>query len=57
MVAPPRVPARVATVRAQFDARAALYSAHDALPREIAARLAERLDVIRLQPARIFRVA
>jgi malonyl-CoA O-methyltransferase len=40
----------VATVRAQFDARATAFAAHDALPREIAARLADRLDYIRIAP-------
>lgn len=44
---------RVATVRTQFDARAARFAAHDALPREIAARLADRLDYIRIAPQRL----
>lgn len=48
--APPRVPARVTTVRAQFDARARRYSAHDALAREVRGRLIDRLQYIRLAP-------
>lgn len=56
MQAPPRVPARVATVRAQFDARARAYAAHDALPREVGSRLIERLDYIRLEPKRVLDV-
>ncbi len=56
MVAPPRVPARVTTVRRQFDARAARFSASAALPREIAQRLIERLQYIRLAPRRILDV-
>lgn len=50
MLAPPRVPARVATVRAQFDARARRFARHDALTREIAARLVDRLQFIRIDP-------
>jgi malonyl-CoA O-methyltransferase len=50
MVDPPRMPARVATVRQQFDRRAARFAAHDALAREIERRLLDRLDVIRLAP-------
>lgn len=56
MVAPPRIPARVATVRRQFDARAARFAASAALPREIERRLIERLDYIRLVPHRILDV-
>lgn len=53
MLDPPRMPARVETVRRQFDRGAARFAAHDALPREIERRLLERLDIIRVQPARI----
>ena len=56
MLAPPRIPARVATVRRQFDARAARFAASAALPREIARRMVERLQYIRLQPHRILDV-
>lgn len=48
--APPRVPARVTTVRAQFDARARRFSSHDALVREVRGRLVDRLQYIRLAP-------
>lgn len=53
MVDPPRMPARVETVRRQFDRRALSFAAHDALPREIERRLLERLDLIRLTPTAI----
>ena len=53
MVAPPRIPARVATVRRQFDARAARFGENAALPREVGRRLIERLQYIRLAPHRI----
>ncbi len=56
MLAPPRIPARVATVRRQFDARAARFAASAALPREIARRMIERLGYIRLAPHRILDV-
>jgi len=56
LLAPPRIPARVATVRRQFDARAARFAASAALPREIARRLVERLQYIRLDPRRILDV-
>jgi len=56
IVAPPRMPARVATVRAQFDRRADRFGAHDALVREIGHRLVERLDYIRLAPKRVLDV-
>jgi malonyl-CoA O-methyltransferase len=56
VTAPPRVPARVATVRAQFDARARRYARHDTLPREIGTRLADRLQYIRLTPQRVLDV-
>ena len=47
------MPARVATVRRQFDARARQFGEHAALPREVARRLIERLQYIRLAPHRI----
>lgn len=53
MVDPPRAPLRVATVRRQFDQRAARLPAHDALLREVERRLLERLDLIRLVPRRV----
>lgn len=56
LTAPPRVPARVATVRAQFDARARRFSEHDALVREVRNRLADRLQYIRLEPRRVLDV-
>src|SRR5512137_565509 len=56
IVAPPRMPARVATVRRQFDRRAAAFGAHDALVREIGRRLTERLQYIRLAPQRVIDV-
>ena len=56
MVAPPRIPARVATVRRQFDARAARFGESAALPREVGRRLIERLQYIRLAPHRILDV-
>jgi malonyl-CoA O-methyltransferase len=56
MVAPPRIPARVATVRRQFDARAARFGERAALPREVGRRLIERLQYIRLAPHRILDV-
>jgi malonyl-CoA O-methyltransferase len=56
VTAPPRVPARVATVRAQFDARARRFAQHDALPREIGTRLIDRLQYIRLAPQRVLDV-
>ncbi|MGB3428972.1 MAG: methyltransferase domain-containing protein [Burkholderiaceae bacterium] len=51
-----RVPARLATVRAQFDARAARFAAHDAIVREINGRLIDRLQYIRLAPQRVLDV-
>jgi malonyl-CoA O-methyltransferase len=52
IVAPPRMPARVATVRKQFDRRADRFGVHDALVREVGRRLVERLQYIRLAPQR-----
>ena len=56
MLAPPRIPARVQTVRRQFDARAARFSASAVLVREVARRLLERLQYMRLVPQRILDV-
>lgn len=53
IVDPPRVPVRTETVRRQFDRRAAAYPQRDFLAREVERRMLERLDVIRLAPARI----
>jgi malonyl-CoA O-methyltransferase len=53
IVDPPRIPARVATVRRQFDRRAARFAERDFLVREIGRRTLERLDVIRLTPKRV----
>ncbi|GAB4464554.1 MAG: methyltransferase domain-containing protein [Burkholderiaceae bacterium] len=50
---PKRMPARVDTVRRQFDRRAARFGAHDALAREVGRRLLERLDYVKLAPRRI----
>jgi malonyl-CoA O-methyltransferase len=53
LVDPPRIPARVDTVRRQFDRRAARFAQHDFIVREVGRRLIERLQVIRLDPRRI----
>src|SRR5512137_2059963 len=53
---PPRTPARVATVRRQFDLRARRFREHDVLPREIGRRLVDRLQYIRLSPRRVLDV-
>jgi len=53
---PPRMPARVETVRSQFAQRAARLPAHDAVLREVERRLVERLDVIRITPERVIDV-
>lgn len=53
LVDPPLVPARVETVRRQFDRRVASFRAHDALAREVRRRLIERLDDVKLAPKRI----
>jgi malonyl-CoA O-methyltransferase len=50
------VPASVATVRAQFDARAARFDAHDTVIREVGSRLLDRLQYIRLDPRRVLDV-
>ena len=56
MLSPPRVPARLATVRRQFDARAHRFATAAVLPREIARRMIERLEYIRLVPQQILDV-
>jgi len=53
IVDPPRVPIEVDTVRRQFDRRAQDFAKSDFIVREVARRMIERLDVIRLDPARI----
>ena len=53
LTAPSRVPARVATVRRQFDLRARRFCEHEALVREIGQRLVDRLQYIRLAPQRV----
>ncbi len=50
VVDPPRMPARVDTVRRQFDRRAARFREHDAIVREVGRRLIERLDLMRIEP-------
>jgi malonyl-CoA O-methyltransferase len=53
IVDPPRVPARIDTVRRQFDRRAARFAQHEVIVREVGRRLIERLQFIRLDPRRI----
>lgn len=53
LVDPPRMPARVDTVRRQFDRRAARFRRHDAIVREVGRRLIERLEVMRIEPGLI----
>ena len=53
VVDPPRMPARIDTVRRQFDRRAARFARHDAIVREVGRRLVERLQYIRLDPQRV----
>jgi malonyl-CoA O-methyltransferase len=50
IVDPPRLPARVETVRRQFDARSARWPRHEAVVREVGRRLIERLALMRLAP-------
>jgi malonyl-CoA O-methyltransferase len=50
---PSRAPLRIATVRRQFDRRAARLAQHDALLREVERRLLDKLDPIKLAPARV----
>jgi malonyl-CoA O-methyltransferase len=56
MIDPPRLRAREATVRRQFNTRAARFVQHDALVREVGRRLIERFDVIRFTPKQILDV-
>jgi len=51
-----RLPARIETVARQFDQRRDRLGAHDALLRESARRMLDRLDYIRLAPRRILDV-
>lgn len=53
LVDPPRQPARIATVRRQFNQRAARVLAHDFLLREVGSRLLARLELMKLTPQRI----
>lgn len=53
MAAPPRVPARAATVRRQFDMVAGRFRRHDAVVREVGDRLIDRLQYIRIAPERV----
>jgi malonyl-CoA O-methyltransferase len=53
IVDPPRMPARIDTVRRQFDRRAARFAKHQFIVGEVGQRLLERLQVIRLDPQRI----
>lgn len=53
LVDPPRLPARIDTVRRQFNRRAARVMAHDFLLREIGQRLLARLAFMKLRPERI----
>jgi malonyl-CoA O-methyltransferase len=53
IVDPPRLPARVDTVRRQFDRRAARFAQHEFIVREVGRRLIERLQMIRVDPRRI----
>jgi len=53
IVDPPRLPARLATVRRQFERRAGRFAAHDAVVREVGRRLVDRLSLFRLDPEQI----
>ncbi len=53
LVDPPRMPARVDTVRRQFDRRAARFARHEFIVREVGRRLVDRLQVIRIAPRQI----
>ncbi len=48
-----RVDAQSATIRCQFDSRAARFARHDAIVRVVGERLIERLEVVRHDPRRI----
>lgn len=56
MIAPPRMSARVSTVRRQFNLRAPKFAASAWLVREVEQRIFERLSYIRLAPDRILDV-
>jgi len=53
VVDPPRMPARLDTVRRQFDRRAARFARHEFIVREVGQRLIERLQFIRIEPQRV----
>lgn len=53
LVDPPHMPARIDTVRRQFDRRARRFAQHEFIVREVGRRLIDRLQVIRLEPRRI----
>jgi len=53
LVDPPRMPARLDTVRRQFDRRAARFARHEFIVREVGRRLIERLQFIRIEPQRV----
>src|SRR5512146_571348 len=53
IVDPPRMPARIETVRRQFEQRAARFARHRFIIDEVGQRLLERLQVIRVDPGRI----
>jgi len=53
IVDPPRMPARIDTVRRQFDRRADRFAQHEFIVREVGRRLMERLQYIRLSPRRV----
>ncbi|MBS1163887.1 MAG: malonyl-CoA O-methyltransferase BioC, partial [Burkholderiaceae bacterium] len=53
VVDPPRMPARLDTVRRQFDRRAARFARHEFIVREVGRRLIERLQFIRIEPQRV----
>jgi malonyl-CoA O-methyltransferase len=56
LVAKARAPMRWQTVQRQFDLRAARLGPHDFLLREVSNRLIDRLNYIRLTPARVLDV-
>ncbi len=53
LIDPPRIPARIETVRRQFNQRARRVLAHDFLLQEIGERLFARLDLMKLDPQRV----
>lgn len=56
MVDPPRAPLRIATVRQQFDQRAARLAAHAFVLDDVQRRMIERLRLVRLAPQRVLDV-